>query len=173
MKNLLAFALSAIALSAVAAPLRFLSFNIWGDYFKNPVEDRTDGRSWRKRTAGLGCGVVCEVRPPYARDPADLVGESALREHEGGGDRNAAGRRDERASPRGRAEGLFEMAQELRQPRAPLLQREAVEGARPGTRLLPSPSPGREERDVGRLRGSYGRALVAKAHSRVGMRSAL
>ena len=178
MKSLLVFALSAIALSAVAAPLRFLSFNIWGDYFKNPVEerqagvesvilghkpdlvslqevtpnwwasplfanmkaagietlrgdetnallragapkdfskwpksyvnheplcynakrlkvldqgldfyhlhlqaeksvtwavfeDRTDGRSWRKRTAGSGCGVRCEVRPPYARDPAD------------------------------------------------------------------------------------------------------
>lgn len=133
MKNLLVFAFSAIALSAVAAPLRFLSFNIWGDYFKNPVEerqagvesvilghkpdlvslqevtpnwwasplfanmkaagietlrgdetnallragawavfeDRTDGRSWRKRTAGSGCGVRCEVRPPYARDPVD------------------------------------------------------------------------------------------------------
>lgn len=43
MKNLLAFALSAIALSACAAPLRFLSFNIWGDYFKNPVEERQAG----------------------------------------------------------------------------------------------------------------------------------
>ena len=43
MKNLLVFALSAIALSAVAAPLRFLSFNIWGDYFKNPVEERQAG----------------------------------------------------------------------------------------------------------------------------------
>ena len=43
MKNLLAFVLSAIALSAVAAPLRFLSFNIWGDYFKNPVEERQSG----------------------------------------------------------------------------------------------------------------------------------
>ena len=43
MKNLLVFALSAITLSAVAAPLRFLSFNIWGDYFKNPVEERQAG----------------------------------------------------------------------------------------------------------------------------------
>ena len=43
MKNLLVFAFSAIALSACAAPLRFLSFNIWGDYFKNPVEERQSG----------------------------------------------------------------------------------------------------------------------------------
>ena len=30
-------------LSAAAEPLRFLSFNIWGDYFNNPVNEREAG----------------------------------------------------------------------------------------------------------------------------------
>lgn len=39
-----------LAGTAAAGPLRFLSFNIWGDYFKNPVEEREGGveRSIRK-----------------------------------------------------------------------------------------------------------------------------
>ena len=44
-----------LAGSAAAAPLRFLSFNIWGDYFKNPVEEREAGveRSIRKHNPDI------------------------------------------------------------------------------------------------------------------------
>lgn len=43
MKTLTLFLAAAVSLSVVAAPLRFLSFNIWGDYFNNPVAERQDG----------------------------------------------------------------------------------------------------------------------------------
>ena len=43
MRAILSFVLVAAVFSSHAAPLRFLSFNIWGDYFKNPVEERQAG----------------------------------------------------------------------------------------------------------------------------------
>ena len=39
-KMTIAFAAAACAATLSAAPMRFLSFNIWGDYFKNPVSER-------------------------------------------------------------------------------------------------------------------------------------
>ena len=38
-----AFAVVVSAIAASAAPLRMLSFNIWGDFFKNPVQEREAG----------------------------------------------------------------------------------------------------------------------------------
>ena len=35
--------LAAMSGTAAGAPLKFLTFNIWGDYFKNPVEERAAG----------------------------------------------------------------------------------------------------------------------------------
>lgn len=47
MKNNLKIKVLAVGLLAAgllqAAPLRFVTFNIWGDYFGNPVQERVDG----------------------------------------------------------------------------------------------------------------------------------
>ena len=45
MKNAFLLLSAALSLSVAAAPLRFVSFNIWGDYFGNPVAERQDGVS--------------------------------------------------------------------------------------------------------------------------------
>ena len=42
-RMVLIIAVAVLSLSAKSRPLRFLTFNIWGDYFNNPVEEREKG----------------------------------------------------------------------------------------------------------------------------------
>lgn len=42
-RTILLAAIAALSLSVKSEPLRFLTFNIWGDYFNNPVAEREKG----------------------------------------------------------------------------------------------------------------------------------
>jgi len=57
------------AFSAAAAPIRFLTFNIWGDYFRNPVSEREAGVEAAMLRIGPDVVALQEVTPGWRGSP--------------------------------------------------------------------------------------------------------
>ena len=155
---------AALCLAASAGqPMKFLSFNIWGDYFKNPVGEREAAieSTIRQRRGTRGRHRV--------HDPAVRAGRHLAP----GGDAQLVERLPvqeplrrlrHRARRRGgvdatrRREGADEAA--LDQPRAAALQEGPPRAARLGPRLLPRQHGRGEERHVGRAGGQDRQAAL-------------
>jgi len=68
-KRFLLAAAVAMCAAASAAPLKFMTFNIWGDYFKNPVAEREEGVEAAIRRASPDVVSLQEVTPNWYKSP--------------------------------------------------------------------------------------------------------
>ncbi len=58
-----------VSSTAESAPLKFLTFNIWGDYFKNPIEEREAGVEAAILKESPGIVALQEVTPNWWKSP--------------------------------------------------------------------------------------------------------